>query len=116
MEATTNTAAGLPNSAEQVTDGADVPEPGAPVTLLPTGRADLLTGRLMAWSAEPGHSAVDAIADVSPYQASSIRGEKVWASVRTSGTNRLLAFSAEALPGDGPHALRLAGTMLAREP
>src|SRR3954452_15179362 len=105
MEATTDTPAQLHGEGPgaPVPDSGDVPEPGAPVTLLPTGRAHLLTGRLVTWSSDPAQSRVDALADVSPHPVDEISGEKIWASVRTAGTNSLLAFSAEAWPGDGPH-------------
>ncbi|NHC45010.1 PilZ domain-containing protein [Motilibacter aurantiacus] len=95
---------------------ADVPEPGAPMTLLPTGRADLLTGRVVAWTPELDTVGVEAVADLSPHPVESVCGEKVWASVRTAGTNSLLALSAEARPSGHPHHVRLAGRVLAREP
>ena len=112
-ESTRGPGPGEPRAA--AADG-DVPEPGAPVTLLPTGRADLLTGRLVTWSADLDRAQVDAIADVSPHEVHGICGEKVWASVRTAATNSLLAFSAEARAADDPHQVRLAGRLLAREP
>ncbi|NHC12558.1 PilZ domain-containing protein [Motilibacter deserti] len=117
MDATGTTTAG-PGAPEQgaALPGSDVPEPGAPVTLLPTGRADLLTGRLVTWSADSGLTAVDAVADVSPHGAEGICGEQVWASVRTAATNSLLALTATAAPADGPHQVRLCGRVLAREP
>ena len=94
----------------------DVPEPGAPVTLLPTGRADLVTGRVVSWATDRERLQVDVVADVRPHDVAGIRGEKVWASVRTATTNSLLAFSAEASSAEDPHHVRLAGRVLAREP
>jgi hypothetical protein len=98
--------------------GADEPQYGSTVSLIPTDRpAPALGGRLEAWLASPGGLAVSAEVRLDPSAVDLLAGVSVWANFRTRANGQVVVAALARPSALREDVLELTGvSMLAHEP